>query len=317
MTSGPAMSRYCVTCHPAATTQAREESIDVELDWPSAEEMEEARRTAERQQRWRAESVEKQQAARAARARELADGAQTIERALDAYKDLPDLAPTVRIRTDFVALRSARPLSPALGGPEPGEALDGWEFRREDRRTRPPMSKLLIRRTHALPSYLAMLYVAHTEASIVQAGRRNRHANASRVNGQESWAVLCGRWAPTTRARRARMVRDLDELLGADLVSIGPHGKQGRYEGFGMLSDDTTDRDYRLPSPTLDWPDVISLPASFFLRGWHLVLTPAEIAILLMARRATLAIPDTSDEPGVGIPQSIRWSRYGISGEAY
>jgi hypothetical protein len=47
------------------------------------------------------------------------------------------------------------------------------------------------------------------------------------------------------------------------------------------------------------------------------VLTRAEIAVLLMAMHATRAIPVSSSQRGVAVPQSVRGSVYGVSGEAY
>lgn len=268
---------------------------------------------AERQYVWRTESLARLTAERAGRLEKLEACEETIRRALDAYWGLPAPNSTVRLRADFVALRDPRPLPPALGGPEPEHPADRATLLREDYRTRPPIAKLLMRKTHALPSYLAMIYVAHAEPRTVKVSR----ANASRTDHGESWAVLCGRWAPTARARRARIARDLEELLRADLVSIGPPGKQGRYERFGLLVDDMTDGTYTLPRRQSRWPSVLTLPPSFFTRGWHLVLSPAEMAVLLMARHATNTLPASADETGVGLPRSKRWAVYGISGEAY
>jgi hypothetical protein len=59
------------------------------------------------------------------------------------------------------------------------------------------------------------------------------------------------------------------------------------------------------------------LPYNFFANGWHLALSPAEIAVLLMVRRAERTIPASAEEPGVALPRSTRWAVYGISGEAY
>jgi hypothetical protein len=268
---------------------------------------------AERQYAWRTESVAKLEAQRADRRRGLETQEEAIRRALEAYRGLPAPYRMIRLREDFVALRDPRPLSPALGGPEPEQPLSRSAALREDYRTRPPSTKLLMRKTHALCSYLAMIYVAHAEPQATKVIR----ANASRTGRAESWAVLCGRWAPTVRARRARMARDLQELLRADLVSIGPLGAQGRYEKFRLLADDTTDQIYKAPRRHSRQPSVLTLPSTFFTNGWHLVLSPAEIAVLLMARHATQTLPISPDEPGVGLPRSMRWSVYGISGEAY
>ena len=127
-------------------------------------------------------------------------------------------------------------------------------------------------------------------------------ANATRVDGQESWAVLCGRWAPNIRARRARITRDLDELVDAELVSIKTKGAQGRYEHFTLLSDDGTGSPYRPPKGYVD-PGLLSLPVTFFTQGWHLVLTPAEISVLLMVQDAARTFVPNAKVPGTSIKQ--------------
>ncbi len=167
-----------------------------------------------------------------------------------------------------------------------------------------------MRKTRALPSYLAMIFVAHAEGVTSTAAR----ANASRVGGSESWAVLCGRWAPTVRARRARLARDLEELQRANLVTLGASRAQARYENFRLLADDLTDRAYTLPKGGMP---VIMLPYDFFANGWHLALSPAEIAVLLMVSHAERTFHASAEEPGVALPRSTRWAVYGISGEAY
>jgi hypothetical protein len=118
------------------------------------------------------------------------------------------------------------------------------------------------------------------------------------------------------RARRARLARDLDELHRADLVTIGASGAQARYENFRLLAEDSTDRPYTVPKGEPRTP-VIMLPYNFFANGWHLALSPAEIAVLLMVRHAERTFPASTEEPGVALPRSIRWAVYGISGEAY
>src|SRR6266487_4653607 len=273
---------------------------------------------AERRYIWRTESIAKLAAARQQRRLELERRETVIKRALDAYRGLPGNGVNVwvELRSEFVGLRVYRPLPPALGGGEPDEPADRATLLRDDYRTRPPCAKLLMRRTHALASYLTMIYVAHAEAADGNPGRANRHANATRVNNQDSWAVLCGRWAPNIRARRARITRDLEELLAAELVGVKTKGAQGRYECFGLLSDDGTGRPYQLPRSTSD-AATLGLPAAFFAQGWHLVLTPAEIGVLLIVRHAVRTQSGSTDVPGAPITRMKRWQVYGISGEAY
>lgn len=267
---------------------------------------------AGRQYAWRIRSIEKLTADRADRLKKLKDREVSIDRALQAYRDMHDPYSTIRLRAEFVALRNERALPPALGGPEREQPLDRSTQLRDDYRTRPPSTKLLMHKSHALQSYLAMIFIAHAEGTTGTTAR----ANASKVGGVESWAVLCGRWAPTVRARRARLARDLEELHRADLVTIGASGAQARYENFRLLADDLSDKAYTLPKGEPRTP-VITLPHDFFANGWHLALSPAEIAVLLMVRHAERPFPASAKEPGVAIPQSKRWAVYGISGEAY
>jgi hypothetical protein len=260
----------------------------------------------------RIRSVEKLAASRADRLKKLEERKESIHRALQAYRDLPDRFSTIWLRAEFVALRNQRALPPALGGPEHEQPLDRSTLLQDDYRTRPPSTKLLMHKTHALRSYLAMIFVAHAEGTTSTAAR----ANASRAGGTESWAVLCGRWAPTVRARRARLARDLEELHRADLVTIGGPGVQARYENFGLLADDFSDRVYTVPKGQ-PGTAVIMLPFNFFANGWHLALSPAEIAVLLMVRHAERAHPPSTGERGIAVPRATRWAVYGISGEAY
>lgn len=160
--------------------------------------------------------------------------------------------------------------------------------RRADWVTRPPLTRLIMGRSHALPTYLAMLYAAQADPAAAERRWRNTRANVARRGGQEPWAVVCGRWSHTQRARRARLIRVLQELAGTDLVEIGGEG-QGRYEDFRLFREDSSGQGYRVPDDSLSWPGVLSLPDAFIRQGWHLVLSPAEIATLLVARHAFMA----------------------------
>jgi hypothetical protein len=114
------------------------------------------------------------------------------------------------------------------------------------------------------------------------------------------------------------MRRALDELVAAGLVSIGQPGVLARYESWSLLGDDGSESGYRVPSERES--DAIQLPASFFFHGWHLVLDPGEIAMLLaimdMARRVGAPTePDT--QRWVALSRTVRRDYYGLSGEIY
>lgn len=263
-----------------------------------------------RQAEWRERAVERSAAQRQARLRRLEESEEAVTRAVRAYASLSAPSASMRLRLGFLALDPPRP-----GGGQSQRSADGevGEPRQhEERRSRPLITRLVATTSRALPTYLSLLYVLNVEqASPPQMARMN----ASRMaGGPESWAVLCGRWASTQRARRARLVRDLDALAAVDLVAL----KRGRgrklYEDFAVLSDDTGDRAYHPPTRS---EAAVPLPARLFLNGWHLVLTPAELAMLVVARHAWLKTARATRVAGVGIPASTRWSTYGVSGEVY
>ena len=270
-----------------------------------------------RQREWREQSVLRLTEQRTVRRDRLEtdEFAGALRRAQGAYDALPNSSAHLRLRSPFVALSTKRPPAPEMGDSEPEEG-NRAERRRKDWTTRPPLTRLIMGRSHALPSYLAMLYVAQATPSLTGRRWRNTRANAARRDGEASWAVVCGRWASTQRARRARIVRDLQELAATDLVEVAAQG-QGRFENFRLLREDGHSKSYRVPTDGLTWPNALSLPDAFIRQGWHLVLSPAEIATLLVVRHHYLVTPRSPSEPGVGLPRSTRWNRYGLSGEAY
>ena len=142
----------------------------------------------------------------------------------------------------------------------------------------------------------------------------------------------CGRWSrdstdspETIRAALSRGLRNVGIDCGKSGLLVvdedrpgafGASGAQARYENFRLLADDLTDRAYTLPKGEPRTP-VITLPHNFFANGWHLALSPAEVAVLLMVRHAERTFSASTEEPGVAVPRSTRWAVYGISGEAY
>jgi hypothetical protein len=143
-------------------------------------------------------------------------------------------------------------------------------------------------------------------------------------DGDKSWMVLSGLWSPTDRAdranQRARVRRALDELLAARLVAVTrSRGGRRKYEGWSLLKEDGSEQPYQRPSDRR--PGALVLPAEFFLNGWHLVLTPGEIAMLFAIMNMHQRFGG-SIEPGrqrylIALPQSVRRNRYGLSGEVY
>lgn len=246
---------------------------------------------------------------RAIRLTRLTAEVEAISAALAAYQT--DFAPhsDVRLRPGFIRraapYRAATPASidegERVGVAPPAHA-------------RPPLTRLVHRRSRSLPLYLSAVFTTQCER---EPGRAfvNEHAIAFQDPDKRahSWARLSG-MAVTgdRRTRHARMTRALVELQRARLVDITSRGSRRDFTSFNLLLDDGTERTYsvpRLATPT------VSLPKQFFTNGWHLVLEPREIAILLVIMEMTSR--GRGAGAGVVLTQDERAAHYGISGEVY
>jgi len=100
------------------------------------------------------------------------------------------------------------------------------------------------------------------------------------------------------------------------LAEIGADRGIRGYDDFSLLTDSGSgDKHYFVPG---DRVQVLEIPPSFFLSGWHLVLEPREIATWLMIRDLTeLQGSFVSDEHGVSAVDADRWGLYGISPDVY
>ena len=231
--------------------------------------------------------------------------------------------PWIVLRSRFIRLGASRKM--ILAGEsqieEPRELSPDARARERGREidTRPPLTRLVHRQSNALSLYLTAIYVTHLEVKPGKAFDNRRHNTRSKEDAKRSWCWLAGLSAPRDiRSRRARMRRALDELVAAGLVNIRPPGVRYRYEDWLLLKEDGSESRYRVPSERES--DAIQLPATFFLNGWHLVLSPGEIAMLLalmdMARSVGRpSAPDT--QQWVSLPQSVRRDLYGLTGEIY
>jgi hypothetical protein len=144
------------------------------------------------------------------------------------------------------------------------------------------------------------------------------HRNAVAENMHASWATLAGLYAGSLRVRRVRVTRSLQELADAGLVELGQNRERERFEVFGLNREDGTQKPYKLPGEAA--PKLVHLPASFFLNAWHLVLESTEIAVLLAIIELTHRTgPSTrhEDHDGIALPERVRWSTFGLSGEVY
>ena len=263
---------------------------------------------------------------RAARRRRLADlgeRKEALERALGAYAGMDrGQAPVIGLRAGSVRLPSPRPARP-----DPDDESEEDPARRarsrlaRDLATRPPVTRLVHRKSNALPLLLTAIYVAHLEGTPGQA-YSNGHRNATRTAGAESWATLAGLHASGKsgpRNRRVRVTRALAQLETAGLVETGRERQRHRFESFRLNREDGSQRQYTVPG--VDAPDTVHLPASFFVNGWHLALEPTEIAALLaiidLGQRIRASPRRDREEFSVALPMSVRWETYGISGEVY
>jgi hypothetical protein len=162
-----------------------------------------------------------------------------------------------------------------------------------------------------------VIYLAHLEGESGQS-YQNVHRNAVVENGHPSWAMLTGLSAGSPRARRVRVTRSLQELARVGLVTVGHNRVRERFEAFGLNREDGTQKPYKVPGK--DAPKLVHLPASFFLNGWHLVLEPPEIAVLLAIIELTSRPNQPSpqdDNKSVALPERVRWGTFGLSGEVY
>ncbi|TQS42853.1 hypothetical protein [Cryptosporangium phraense] len=192
--------------------------------------------------------------------------------------------------------------------------------------SRPPATRLVHRRSNSLAFYLTTVYVAHLRADPSRPGMRpvfvNDLANLrSRPEAGPSWASLAALTAPREpRARRAQVHRALDSLEAAGLVALHPPGTRYRYEQWQLLQEDGSGQRYRVPPEKS--PTGLRLPATFFWNGWHLVLEPAELVMLLavLDQHWRLNYDPAQNRPPratVALPRTVRWGHYGISGEVY
>lgn len=247
------------------------------------------------------------QTVRAARLKDLLDYADAIRVATDLYKSLDHGDhPDVRIGTGFIRLPEPR---------EPRAADTALASRNGDAATRPPLTKLIYRPSNALKVYCTAVYISHQE---FEPGQRveNRYRNSF----NDGWVDLCGLRSPgiSTRELNLRLTRALNKLDKHGLVTVGVPRSANRFDGFRLNREDGSRHPYRVPS---ERTSSISVPSAFFRAGWHLVLTAEELATLFiiieLTRRLRLLSRKGDDEAGVALPDSSKWSYYGLAHEAY
>ncbi|OYN75651.1 hypothetical protein CG716_24915 [Mycolicibacterium sphagni] len=198
--------------------------------------------------------------------------------------------------------------------------------RPENIATRPPLTQILKgKNPYAIALYLTYLFV-HQMIAAHAAGNnpdppeepRRRHS-VYNIGGEQSWASLIGLPSTDRRNQRKTYNRALDALHKWELVDLG--AAQQRYANFTLNREDGSGRPYKAPSGVPTIPQHLCIPAEFFTAGWHLILTPSELATFL----GVCHVSDrkqrrrTEDEPpgSIFLAESVRYQHLGLSDEAY
>ena len=123
------------------------------------------------------------------------------------------------------------------------------------------MTRLVHRKSNALPLLLTAIYVAHLEGTPGRAFS-NGHRNATKVTGgAESWATLAGLYASGKsgpRNRRVRVTRALAQLEAVGLIETGRERQRDRFEFFRLNREDGSQRQYTIPGA--DAPGTCTCP---------------------------------------------------------
>jgi hypothetical protein len=213
-------------------------------------------------------------------------------------------------------------------GPEWEAPVDSaHEYHEADWPVRPPMASLLHRSPFAFRLYLALVLSAHY--------LREPGYNASDICGDIRFAghsptpepnlqVLLGASSDKSGTFLHRVHRGLNTLEAFHLVSMEPSGRHGRYERFKLLSDDGSGKAYFVPGSKGADPlkmrapsNATAIPLGFFTNLWYLVLTPREIAMLLVLIQANVRYRGGQRYERVFLPRHVRTELYGISDETY
>lgn len=220
---------------------------------------------------------------------------------------------------DYIVIRSAfiyrHPARPAWDPEGP-----------EDITTRPPLTQVLKgKNQHAIALYLTKLFVDQMRAAHAAADnptpppqprRRNTVYN---IDNSPSEASLIGLPSINRRNQRRVFNRALDALHKAELVDLGDTGQ--RYATHRLNREDGSGHTYTIPRGDPDIPQHLCLPTEFFTTGWHLVLTPSELATFLavchVADRKLPRVADGQTPRRTYLAESLRRDNLGLSDEAY
>lgn len=177
---------------------------------------------------------------------------------------------------------------------------------------KPPLAELLARQDESVRLFLLIVLAAQAASS--------EHAPLHGLEGVSvspsarfmSWPGLLGYPSSLTRrASDARLHRSLDALSNHGLIYLPPTGSPRRYERFTLEESNPMGS---LVAPK-DSQMAVHLAVDFFVHAWNLVMTPGEIATMLMLMDARNAYGRGSGS--VFIARDTRLKRYGLSDEVY
>lgn len=231
------------------------------------------------------------------------------------------------------------------GGFQPARVLLRRQFARLDRpatgafsdrklpppHKRPPSTRIIKPRGVAQSFYLTMLFVAQCERRAGQPPLLDRPlSTANPTPGHAPWEDLvmvpAGRQGGTkgsalVEENRVRQLEEALRLLASDdmrLVDLPRlDATRDKLEGFiplmesGLLGRASRYR-YVVPGPD---EQVFSVPASFFLNGWHSALSPSELAMMFAIWASSP--DDSANTSRVFLEGDTRIRHYGLSPSAY
>jgi hypothetical protein len=200
------------------------------------------------------------------------------------------------------------------------------------RPSRPPSTRLIYPRGVAQDFYLTMLFVTQCERGPGQrvASGRPLSIPSPTATGLRPWTDLvmvpAERRAGTSthhsvEINRLRQLEAAVRKLAADDVRLVdlPHSgdPRGRLKGFVPLVESgllgyASRTPYSVPGAS---DEVFSVPASFFMNGWHSALTASEVAMLFAVWAASPN--DAASASHMWLEGEARIRRYGLSPAAY
>ena len=301
----------CLPLHPSELQRSKLPSFEDDLQEPEL-------REAERRRRY-VDAVLARSAAtrrdRLAQLRQRRDGLQDARVALLEVAGGEDRP--VRLRQGMLRLdveREPREVDPALApqraAMQPGALATAIAAEVE---TRPVLGRLVHRHSRALPTYLTFILEAHATTSPGHRPQAQREiAKPSSALPGPPWARLLGDGGLPPDQRRRRFRDVLVALYRQKLVAL-PASGWGRHDRFQLLCEDRATATYTVPGER----QTLEVPTAFFLSGWHLVLTPKEIATWLMLRDLARRHRREHENVGVAAPRRVRYGLYGLTDEVY